>query len=223
MPWRASTSERPCVSQPCARDPGTAVMSAPGCGLSADGRPKGFGDCAVSAAQAPTASTAVARVRRREVRPATGRGRVAGMRLLRDCLSSCTSDDPATFVRREEPRPRRCRPRLCATNPRRLPDGNVLAGAAAIRSCSCGGVHGERRCPIDVRRHHGRHRYRGHHRGDAGRDDATFLGRRPHRGAVVHHPRSPTELLPAGATPASEPSTCKTSLMAGRRHAMPRS
>ena len=46
MPWRASTSDRPCASQPCARDPGTALMSAPGCGLSAVGMPKAFGDCA---------------------------------------------------------------------------------------------------------------------------------------------------------------------------------
>ena len=53
MPWRASTSERPCVSQPCARDPGTASIPAPGCGLSADGRPNGFGDCAM-----PTATDA---------------------------------------------------------------------------------------------------------------------------------------------------------------------
>ncbi len=32
MPWRARTSDRPCASQPCARDPGTALIAAPGCG-----------------------------------------------------------------------------------------------------------------------------------------------------------------------------------------------
>ena len=41
MPWRARTSERPCASQPWARDPGTALIAAPGCGLSADGTPNG--------------------------------------------------------------------------------------------------------------------------------------------------------------------------------------
>ncbi len=55
MPWRATTSERPWLSQPCARDPGTALMSAAGCGFSADGCPKGFWDWAASATQAPAA------------------------------------------------------------------------------------------------------------------------------------------------------------------------
>ena len=98
MPWRATTSERPWLSQPCAREPGTALMSAAGCGVAADGWPKGFWDWAVSAAQAPTASTAVTRVRRRERRPADGRGRVAGMRLLRDCISSRTSGGKASVT-----------------------------------------------------------------------------------------------------------------------------
>src|SRR6185503_7090709 len=45
MPWRARTSERPCCSQPCARDPGAALIVLAGCGVSADGTPKGFFDC----------------------------------------------------------------------------------------------------------------------------------------------------------------------------------
>src|SRR4030095_14488250 len=47
MPWRASTSERPWPSQPCAREPGTALMVLPGCGVSAEGAPKAVGDCAL--------------------------------------------------------------------------------------------------------------------------------------------------------------------------------
>ena len=58
-PWRASTSERPCASHPCARDPGTASMAAPGFGASAEGVPNAFGDCAVPvAAQMATIITA---------------------------------------------------------------------------------------------------------------------------------------------------------------------
>src|SRR5688500_11401712 len=50
MPCRASTSDRTCPSQPCARDPGTACIEAPGDGLSGDGTPNGLGDCAMPAA-----------------------------------------------------------------------------------------------------------------------------------------------------------------------------
>ena len=46
MPWRARTSDRPCADHPCARDPGTALMVLAGCGLSAVGMPKAFGDWA---------------------------------------------------------------------------------------------------------------------------------------------------------------------------------
>ena len=49
-----STSERPCDSQPCARDPGTALIAAPGCGTSTDGTPKAFGDCATGVASIAT-------------------------------------------------------------------------------------------------------------------------------------------------------------------------
>src|SRR5262245_46135822 len=48
MPCRAMTSERPCASQPCARDPDTASIVAAGLGLSPVGLPKAFGDCAVA-------------------------------------------------------------------------------------------------------------------------------------------------------------------------------
>src|SRR5262245_49102769 len=58
MPWRASTSDRPCDSQPCARDPGTALIVEPGCGTSADGTPNGCGDCAVIVASATSITTA---------------------------------------------------------------------------------------------------------------------------------------------------------------------
>ncbi len=60
MPWRASTSERPCPSQPCAREPGTAWMPAAGCGLSADGCPNGFGDCALPAIAESTTANPIA-------------------------------------------------------------------------------------------------------------------------------------------------------------------
>src|SRR5262245_39387493 len=60
MPCRARTSDRPCDSHPCARDPGTALTMAPGCGTSADGTPKALGDCALGAASITTRAVTAA-------------------------------------------------------------------------------------------------------------------------------------------------------------------
>ena len=58
MPCRARTSERPCESHPCARDPGTASIVPDGCGLSGVGMPNGFGDCASPVAAYTTTAAA---------------------------------------------------------------------------------------------------------------------------------------------------------------------
>src|SRR6187399_1638325 len=81
MPCRAITSERPCASQPCAREPGTASMSAAGCGRSIVGMPNGVGDCArpVAHQRARAGTAATAAARRAPGRRANGRGN-RGMR-----------------------------------------------------------------------------------------------------------------------------------------------
>jgi hypothetical protein len=69
MPWRARTSDRPCDSQPCARDPGTALIAAPGCGRSADGTPNAFGDCAARVASVAMAISSTAAMAKRFIYP----------------------------------------------------------------------------------------------------------------------------------------------------------
>ena len=64
-PWRASTSERPCISQPWARTPGTALMVSPGFGTSGVGVPNALGDCAIPVTAQQPAITADAKTRSR--------------------------------------------------------------------------------------------------------------------------------------------------------------
>ena len=72
MPWRARTSERPCASQPCARDPGTARDRRAGVGL---GRKTG---CRMASAIAPCPPRRLPP--RRRPRPSRGPAPLAGGR-----------------------------------------------------------------------------------------------------------------------------------------------